>query len=106
MTSDEHEPAIPDMPSPGADHTAHPGRAVALVAAVGGGLCLALVVIGLTVLGALHASITEVSSTGLAAIGSTLAGGFAGWIARGSIERRPDRAARRGDDPPGSPDRS
>jgi hypothetical protein len=61
-------------------------RPVAFVAVLGGGICLFAVVIGLVAMGIDHDS--DVSDTGLASIGATLAGGFAGWFARGAAQHR------------------
>ena len=56
---------------------------VVLVAVIGAAVALALVVIGLSVLGWQGGASRDVAITGLASIGAALAGGFAGWIARG-----------------------
>lgn len=78
------ENAVPDLPAPGrrtrADH-------IVLAAVIGGGIALALAIVGITVLGWHSQGVNEVATTGLASIGATLAGGFAGWIARGTLER-------------------
>src|SRR4051812_12302306 len=58
-------------------------RFVVGAAIVGGGICLFAIVVGLVVLGMGQENSGEVAATGLASIGATLAGGFAGWIARG-----------------------
>jgi len=82
------DPGLPDLPDPGDRRDVHvEHRPVVLAAVIGGGIALALVIIGITVLGVKNSGINEVSTTGLASIGSTLAGGFAGWIARGTVER-------------------
>ena len=82
MDSSGHDPAIPDPPDPKS------GEQRAVLAAIwGGGACLALAIIGITLLGAKNSGVNEVATTALASIGATLAGGFAGWIARGVLER-------------------
>jgi len=53
-----------------------------LLGVIGGGIALWLVVTAICLLG-LKQSNPEVAITALSAIGATLAGGFAGWIARG-----------------------
>lgn len=53
-----------------------------LLGVIGGGIALWLVVVAICLLG-LKQSNPEVAITALSAIGATLAGGFAGWIARG-----------------------
>jgi hypothetical protein len=63
---------------------------VILAAVIGGGVCLFAVIIGITALGWHTDSVTEVATTGLTSIGATLAGGFAGWIARGKYENGTD----------------
>jgi hypothetical protein len=60
-------------------------RPVVTAAVIGGGVCLLAVIVGLVVLG-FKANVSEsqgVCATGLAAIGATLAGGFAAWIGQG-----------------------
>ena len=79
------DPAVPELPSPAERRE---GRSVVLAAVIGGGTALVAAIVGLTVLGWHTQGQNEVAITGLAAIGSTLAGGFAGWIARGQIDRR------------------
>jgi hypothetical protein len=76
-------------------------RTIVLAAVVGGGSCLLAVIVGMTVLGIAETGVNEVATTGLASIGATLAGGFAGWIARGAATQQQDkpRAPRRRDDP-------
>jgi hypothetical protein len=59
---------------------------VVLAAVIGGGICLFTVIVAITVLGWHSQGINEVATTGLASIGATLAGGFAGWFARGRYE--------------------
>jgi hypothetical protein len=66
-----------------------PSRPVT-AAVIGGGVCLFAVVAGITVLGWHSQGVNEVATTGLASIGATLAGGFAGWIARGRYEGEDD----------------
>ena len=56
---------------------------VVLVAVFGCAVALALVIIGLSLLGWHGSASRDVAITGLASIGAALAGGFAGWIARG-----------------------
>lgn len=56
---------------------------VVLAAVLGCAIALSLVVIGLAVLGWQAGTSRDVAITGLASIGAALAGGFAGWIARG-----------------------
>jgi len=56
-------------------------RPVVTAAVSGGGICLLAVIIGLVVLG--YRDGQGVCATGLAAIGATLAGGFAAWIGQG-----------------------
>jgi hypothetical protein len=58
-------------------------RPVVFAAVIGGGIALFAVVLGLTLLGWHSENNGEVVATGLTSIGATLAGGFAGWIARG-----------------------
>jgi hypothetical protein len=68
------------------DAPAHQRRVVTS-AVIGGAVALALVVVGLVVLGMAQANSGEVAATGLSSIGATLAGGFAGWIARGQVRQ-------------------
>ena len=56
---------------------------VVFAAVVGCAIALSLVVIGLTILGWKGGTSRDVAITGLASVGAALAGGFAGWIARG-----------------------
>jgi hypothetical protein len=63
---------------------------VILAAVIGGGVCLFAVIVGIAMLGWHSNSVTEVATTGLTSIGATLAGGFAGWIARGRYEEDRD----------------
>lgn len=78
---------LPDLPPPQAEHEpVQPrDRPIAFAAVIGGGISLLAVIVGLILLG-LQAE-NDVSDTGLASIGATLAGGFAGWIARGEAIR-------------------
>ena len=76
------EPAVPDLPPP---KVARPTAVLAAI--VGASLALLGVITGITVLGVVQNGINEVAVTGLATIGATLAGGFAGWIARGTLEQ-------------------
>lgn len=57
-------------------------RPIALVAVLGGGIALICVVGGLVFLGAHDNADEQISSTGLASIGATLAGAFAAWLGR------------------------
>lgn len=81
------EPALPDLPAPG-ERREVPAedRRVVLAAVIGAGIALVAVVAGITILGWHSQGVNEVATTGLATIGATLAGGFAGWIARGRRE--------------------
>jgi hypothetical protein len=72
-------PPIPDPPEPPDDEDEN----VVLVSVIAVGVALSLVVVGLAVLGWQGGASRDVAITGLASIGSALAGGFAGWIARG-----------------------
>ena len=62
-------------------------------AVIGGLICLAIVVIGLSVIGfGKSAEIGQDAITALATIGGSLAGGFGGWIARGlAIAKEEDK---------------
>ena len=73
---------LPDLPDPAAPERKIPKveRPIAFAALLGGGACLLAAVIGMIMLGLEHQGVNEVATTGLAAIGSTLAGGFAAWI--------------------------
>jgi hypothetical protein len=98
------EPAVEDLPNPAERRRiTEPGRAIVLAAVIGGGLALVAVVTGLVILGVTDEQDAQISSTGLSAIGSTLAGGFAGWIARGQVQTHQD-TRRRSTDPPGGTD--
>jgi len=77
------EPAVPDLPPV---RSARPP--VVLAAVVGASIALLGVIAGITILGVVQSGINEVAVTGLATIGATLAGGFAGWIARGTLEQQ------------------
>ena len=77
------DPAVPDLPPPRDPHH----RPVVLAAVLGGGVALLAVIVGIIILGKSSQGINEVATTGLTSIGATLAGGFAGWIARGTLER-------------------
>jgi hypothetical protein len=70
-------PPAPEPPAPFEDER------VVFAAVLGAAIALALVVIGLSVLGWQGGASRDVAITGLASIGAALAGGFAGWIARG-----------------------
>jgi hypothetical protein len=63
-------------------------RPIAFAATLGGGVCLLAVIIGLTVLGGRENSDVQISATGLATIGATLAGAFAAWMGGGGMPRR------------------
>jgi F0F1-type ATP synthase membrane subunit c/vacuolar-type H+-ATPase subunit K len=77
---------MPEVPSPEDPRPVKTeSRPIAFVAVLGGGVCLFAVVVGLVLLGLDHEN--EVTDTGLASIGATLAGGFAGWFARGAAQR-------------------
>ena len=77
-----------DLPHPPTPADAHLDgehgrwRPHVLVGIIGGGVALWLVVAAICLLG-LKQNNPEVAITALSAIGATLAGGFAGWIARG-----------------------
>jgi len=76
---------VPHPPAPGDAHLdgeAGRWRPHVLVGIIGGGVALWLVIIGIASLG-IKQNNPEVAITALSAIGATLAGGFAGWIARG-----------------------
>lgn len=79
---------IPEPPGPSDD--ARPlrriERPVAFIATMGGGLCLFAIVIGISFIGVFAAERAETrvqAITALASIGSSLAGGFAGWLGQG-----------------------
>lgn len=92
------EPVVEDLPDPaGRRRVSDSGRPVVLAAVLGGGVALTAVIIGLVILGWHSEGTNDVAMTGLAAIGSTLAGGFAGWIARGQASKQDD--PRRSTDP-------
>ena len=83
---------IPDIDEP------KPGpriqRPVVFAAVLGGGICLLTVIVGLILIGLHEQDVGQDAITALATIGGSLAGGFAGWIARGSrvpTERHDDR---------------
>lgn len=61
-------------------------RPVVLAAVIGGGACLFAAIVAIAVVGWHTDTVGEVAVTGLVSIGATLAGGFAGWIARGRGE--------------------
>jgi hypothetical protein len=92
------EAGVPELPSAADRRIAEPARPVVLAAVLGGGLCLALVVIGLVVLGVADESDAQIAQTGMASIGATLAGGFAGWIGRGAVQQQ-QHSERRSTDP-------
>ena len=81
------DPPLP-LPPPPPPPERRADTSVVLVAVLGGGFCLALAILGLVVLGYSDEGDAQIASTGLAAVASTLAGGFGGWIARGAVERR------------------
>ena len=64
------------MRSPG-----EPVRWTVLAALIASGACLLGVVVGIILLGLDQQGSNNVAVTGLASVGATLAGGFAGWIA-------------------------
>lgn len=61
-------------------------RPTVFAIAIGGGVCAFATIVGLIILGL--DDNRDVAVTGLAAIGSTLAGGFAGWIGRSNNATR------------------
>ena len=76
---------LPHPPSPAdAHHNGEHGRwrPHVLVGVIGGGVALWLVIAGIVLMG-IKQNNPEVAITALSAIGATLAGGFAGWLARG-----------------------
>jgi hypothetical protein len=75
-------PTLPTLPP-----TKHARDRAILVALIGVSLALLAVVVGLIVLG-YRGEVAQDAITALATIGGSLAGGFAGWIARGTIEPR------------------
>ena len=75
-------PTLPTLPPPKRARD----RAI-LVALIGVSTALLAVVVGLIVLGT-RGDVAQDAITALATIGGSLAGGFAGWIARGTIEPR------------------
>ena len=72
-------------------------RPIVMAIAIGGGVSLFAVVVGLILLGLSSNGDEQISSTGLASIGATLAGAFAAWMGRRG-EETPQRN-RRHDDP-------
>ncbi len=77
------DPALPNLPPA----TEARDRTV-FVALLGASCALISVVIGLILLGE-RVDVAQDAITALATIGGSLAGGFAGWIARGTIEHQP-----------------
>lgn len=69
-------------------------RPVVFAAVIGGGISLVAVVAGIVALGLHHQGANEVATTGLVSIGATLAGGFAGWIARSAQSAAPEEQRR------------
>jgi hypothetical protein len=89
---DDSSELVPELPDPASRRrVVAGGRPVVLAAVVGGGIALVAVVAGIVVLGLHHQGANDVATTGLASIGATLAGGFAGWIARGAAQSSPRR---------------
>jgi hypothetical protein len=81
------EEEVPDLPDPRSQRRVpSAGRPIVMAAVIGGGACLAFVIVGLVVLGISDSSDAQIAQTGLASIGATLAGGFAGWIGRASAQ--------------------
>lgn len=77
-------PAIPSL-----DHPSKGTSQAVFAALLGGGVCLLSLIVGLIILGAINSgAVAQDSITALATIGGSLAGGFGGWIARGTAERR------------------
>lgn len=66
-------------------------RPVVFAAVIGGGIALLACVVGLVLIG-LHSDVHQDAITALSTIGGTLAGAFAGWMARSTIDRRRDDA--------------
>jgi hypothetical protein len=91
---------IPPLPDPRSLRREPNYRPVVMAAVIGGGLSLAIVVVGLVVLGWHAQGSNQVAMTGLAAIGSTLAGGFAAWIGRTAVGTQ-STERRRTDEPNG-----
>lgn len=81
MRDDDETTGVYSPPEPPA--TPFDDERVVLAAVLGCAIALSLVVIGLAVLGWQGGTSRDVAITGLASIGAALAGGFAGWIARG-----------------------
>jgi hypothetical protein len=72
------------LPDPASDRaTPRLQRPVVFAAVTGGGIALLAVVVGLVIMGIEDHGDTQIASTGLATIGATLAGAFAGWMGRG-----------------------
>lgn len=68
-------------------------RPIVTVAVFGGGVALLAAISGLVILGVTDEADAQIASTGLATIGATLAGAFAGWMsgsARGSVRKDDD----------------
>jgi|SRR5262245_38482707 len=95
--ADQDEPAVPALPDPSDRRKVAESREVVMAAVIGGGVALSMVILGLVTLGINDTADAQIASTGLASIGATLAGGFAGWIARGQAHRGDE--PRRRDDP-------
>jgi hypothetical protein len=97
VTDDEVAPPLPD---PRALRRTPNYRPVVTAAVIGGGICLLAVIVGLVVLGIKDNADEQISSTGLASIGATLAGGFAAWIGRTTGQQNPPTDDRRVTDKP------
>jgi hypothetical protein len=97
-------PNVPELPNPASQRRVRvEQRPVVIAAVVGGGICLLAVIIGLVALGISDKDDAQIAQTGLASIGATLAGGFAGWIARGQAQQGASQSStdnRRSTDPP------
>lgn len=76
----ETSPVVPPLPP-----TRLASDRAILAALFGASLSLLAVVVGLIVLGT-RLDVAQDAITALATIGGSLAGGFAGWIARGTLE--------------------
>jgi ABC-type Fe3+ transport system permease subunit len=65
-------------------------RPIVWTVVLGGGAALMTAIIGLVVLGINDKNDTQIALTGLASIGATLSGAFAGWLGSGSSRQRKD----------------
>ena len=79
MRDDEPTAVYPPLPPP----ELFDDERVVFAAVLGCAIALSLVIIGLAVLGWKEASAATSRSPDSASIGAALAGGFAGWTARG-----------------------